>query len=261
MGTARFASGRLGLVNKANIDIKTPTATIAVRGTDFTTTIDELGRSLIILLPDSDGNPSGEIIVTNEGGSVTLNEAYAATLVASTDTAPTQSTTIIGITPLLIDNMFIVNPPTEIRQRMEEDLRAEQNADSGLLDVDYLEFTELEDDALEDDFLADETSELDIDELDVEFLIDVLASTDSADLSDTLGEFNIKGARRGKNDESQYNMYLRDGNLVLSRAVNGSIEVQISAGGNFTLDTTTPTWSGIITGNESEDIVIVINQK
>ncbi len=29
MGTARFASGRLGLVNKANIDITTPTASIA----------------------------------------------------------------------------------------------------------------------------------------------------------------------------------------------------------------------------------------
>ena len=85
MGTARFASGRLGLVNKANIDIQTPTATIAVRGTDFTTTIDELGRSLIILLPDDNGDPSGEIVVTNEAGTVTLNEAYAATMVATLD--------------------------------------------------------------------------------------------------------------------------------------------------------------------------------
>ena len=63
LGTARFASGRLGMVNKSNIDISTPTATIAVRGTDFTTTIDELGRSLVILLPDENGDPSGEIIV------------------------------------------------------------------------------------------------------------------------------------------------------------------------------------------------------
>ena len=59
MGTARFASGRLGMVNKSNIDIQTPTASIAVRGTDFTTTIDELGRSLVILLPDEFGNSSG----------------------------------------------------------------------------------------------------------------------------------------------------------------------------------------------------------
>ena len=49
-GTARFASGFGGKIKKANIDISTPTATIAVRGTDFTTSIDELGRSLVILL-------------------------------------------------------------------------------------------------------------------------------------------------------------------------------------------------------------------
>ena len=48
LGTARFASGRLGMVNKNNIDIQTPTASIAVRGTDFTTPRDELGRSLVI---------------------------------------------------------------------------------------------------------------------------------------------------------------------------------------------------------------------
>ena len=31
-------------MNKANIGIETPSAQIAIRGTDFTTTIDELGR-------------------------------------------------------------------------------------------------------------------------------------------------------------------------------------------------------------------------
>ena len=42
---------------------------------DFTTTVDEI-NSLVILLPDDDGNASGEIVVTNDGGSVTLNETY-----------------------------------------------------------------------------------------------------------------------------------------------------------------------------------------
>ena len=31
MGTARFASGSLGLVNKANIDIQTPTALVELK--------------------------------------------------------------------------------------------------------------------------------------------------------------------------------------------------------------------------------------
>jgi hypothetical protein len=60
-GTIRFVSGNL---NKNNIDLKTPTADIAVRGTDFTVTVDETGRSLIILLPDEFGDPSGEIVVS-----------------------------------------------------------------------------------------------------------------------------------------------------------------------------------------------------
>ena len=259
IGTARFASGKLGLVNKANINIQTPTATIAVRGTDFTTTIDELGRSLVILLPDDKGNPSGVIEVSNSAGTITLDQAYAATMVSTTDSPPTSSTVINGITPALIDNMFIVNPPQEIKERLEEELQDEQNEDQGLLDIDFLEFNELEEDELAEDEL-EEFSELDIDELDVEFLLDFLSVVDSADLFDTLGEFDIKGATRGLNDESQFNVFLRDGNLVLYRNVNGVIEIEFAAGGNFTLDTTTPGYQGIITGNDAEDIIVIINQ-
>jgi len=258
-GTARFASGKLGLVNNANIKIETPTATIAVRGTDFTTTIDELGRSLIILLPDDKGNPSGVIEVSNLGGTVVLDEAYAATMVTTTDTPPTSITVINGITPALIDNMFIVNPPQEVKDRIEEELQDENNEDQGLLDIDFLEFTELEEDELAEDEL-EEFSELDVDELDVEFLLDFLSIVDSSDLFDTLGEFDIKGAMRGLNDESQYNVFLRDGNLVLYRNVNGVIEIEFAAGGNFTLETITPGYEGIITGNDAEDIIVRINQ-
>ena len=259
MGTARFASGRLGLVNKANIDIQTPTASIAVRGTDFTTTIDELGRSLVILLPDDNGDPSGTIIVSNDAGSVTLDQAYAATMVATTDSVPTSSTVIKGITPSLIDNMFIVQPPKEVRDRIEEEVDNDNNKDQGLLDIDFLEFTELEEDELEEDAL-DESSELDVDELDIELLVDVLDIMSSEDLFDTLGEFDIKGAMRGFNDESQYNVFLRDGDLVFYRNVGTGIEIQFETGANFTLDTTTPTWEGVITGNDAEDIMVIINQ-
>ena len=258
-GTARFASGSLGLVNKANIEISTPTATIAVRGTDFTTTIDEIGRSLVILLPDEQGKPSGVIEVTNSGGTVVLDEAYAATMVASYDRPPTSETVINGITPALIDNMFIVNPPEEVKQRIEEELQDEQDEDQGILDIDFLDFTELEEDELSEEEL-DDFNELDIDELDVEFLIDVLDIVDSSDLFDTLGEFDIKGATRGLNEESQFNVFLRDGNLVLYRNVNGLIEITIGAGGSFTLDTDTPTWQGLIIGNDGDDIDIRIKQ-
>ena len=40
-GTARFASGAGLKIKKANVDVSTPTAQIAINGTDFTTTVDE----------------------------------------------------------------------------------------------------------------------------------------------------------------------------------------------------------------------------
>ena len=51
LGTVRYASGQIAKNSKQNVKISTPTATIAVRGTDFAMTIDELGSSTIILLP------------------------------------------------------------------------------------------------------------------------------------------------------------------------------------------------------------------
>ena len=44
-GTARFITGALGKIDKENISIETPSASIFIRGTDFTTTVDELGRT------------------------------------------------------------------------------------------------------------------------------------------------------------------------------------------------------------------------
>ena len=103
---------------------------------------------------------------------VTLDQAYAATMVSSLDSKPTQSVVINGITPAIIDNMFIVNPPQEIRQEIEEGLN--ENQDSGILDVDFLEFNELEADALKDTEVNLEYSELDIDFLEADFLRDLL---------------------------------------------------------------------------------------
>ena len=87
-GTARFITGALGKINKENISIRTPSATIAIRGTDFTTTVDELGRSLIILLPDETGKTSGEITVTTWSGTEVLNRPFQATMVSTLNQSP-----------------------------------------------------------------------------------------------------------------------------------------------------------------------------
>jgi len=271
MGTARFASGSLGLVNKANIDIQTPTATIGIRGTDFTTTIDELGRSLIVLLPDANGSPSGEISVTNLGGTVLLTESYQATMVSTLDSTPTTPVTINGLTPSMIDNMFIVNPPTEVKQAIEDAAADEQDQDSGMLDVDFLEFNELEQDALSDSEEDLEFSELDIDMLDVDFLKDLLDIVEALErtkvtLSDAQGGggnlsgFTLKGASVGFNKDSQFNVFEQDGNLVFFRSVNGVINIIIGAGGSGFIDVVTNDYEGVMQFNDGDGIEIFINQ-
>lgn len=269
VGTARFASGRLNMVNKNNIDIQTPTASITVRGTDFTTTIDELGRSLVILLPGEDGEPSGIIEVSNNGGTVVLDEAYAATMVSTLDSPPTKSITISNITPNMIDNMFIVNPPAEVRNALEEELEDEQNQDQGILDIDFLEFNELEGDAgLSKDEL--EFTELDVDFLDVDFLVDLLDVVEelirtTEDLADVQaqqggGQFTLKNAEIGFNKDSQYNIFEQEGDVIFYRNVNGSIRLAFDIGASARIDTFVEGYEGTILLNGGDDIIIVITQ-
>jgi len=266
-GTARFASG--GGISKQNIDISTPTAQIAVRGTNFTTTIDELGRSLVILLPDEYGDPSGIIIVSNQAGEVTLDQAYAATMVSSLDSKPTQSVVINGITPAIIDNMFIVNPPQEIRQEIEEGLN--ENQDSGILDVDFLEFNELEADALKDTEVNLEYSELDIDFLEADFLRDLLDVIEELEATTvklvdqqattSVGGVRLSGATLGKNNDSQYNIFVEDGGLVFYRDVQGVIRIKVPIDSSTKLITNVEGYEGTIDLEGGNDSIIVITQE
>ena len=136
-GTARFISGAFGKINKENITINTPTATIGIRGTDFTTTVDELGRSLVILLPNKDGSSSGEITVTTASGVEVLNEPFQATMVSAWEQPPTQAVTLANMTLGLIDNMLIVQRPEEVEQAVEE--QAAGVSPTADLDKDFFE--------------------------------------------------------------------------------------------------------------------------
>jgi len=271
-GTARFASGNGQRIKKANIDISTPTAQIAINGTDFTTTIDELGRTLVILLPDADGvTPSGEIVVSNEGGSVTLNQAFQATMVSTIETPPTRSVVINNLTTSMIDNMFIVSPPQEVREAVEEQVRDDTNQDQGILDVDFLEFNELEGDIdTYSEGTLDETSRLDIDYLDVDFLTDLLdvveelvkttAKLQDAQASAGSGTVQLQGATFGFNKDSQFNIFEEDGNLVFYREVNGIIEIIIQQGNTGFIDLRIGEYEGVIQFGNDPAIQIFINQ-
>ena len=269
-GTARFASGNGKKINKANIDITTPTAQIAINGTDFTTTIDELGRSLVVLLPDDDGQASGEIVVINEGGEQILNEPYQATMVSSFETPPTVAVTIQNITPSMINNMFIVNPPQEVKIAVQEQAQDDLDKDQGILEVDFLEFNDLETDELKETEEDLEYSALDIDALNVDLLRDVLdvvealdkkvrgSSTDGA--SGSIGSFRVDGAVQGLNQDSQYNVFIEDEKLIFFRDVNGVIEIAFDSGSNVYLETIVEGYEGIILIGDGDDSRIIINQ-
>ena len=267
MGTARFTSGMSGNMNKANIDIQTPTAQIGIRGTDFTTTIDELGRSLIVLLPDEYGVASGEITVTNEGGVVTLNEAFQATMVSTISTPPVKPVTIQNVTVAQIDNLFIVAPPTEVTQAVQE--TRTENSSSNILTADFLEFNELETDYLKED--ADWTfSELDIDLLDVDFLQDLLEIIEEGDLLDRsrggssaegFDGVRVEGTVPGFDKDTQYNTIVDDsGQIWFYREVTGIISIKLPISANARVQTITDEKESVITVGDGQSVSIIITQ-
>ena len=250
-GTARFATGGLGLVPRENIQIQTPTASIGIRGTDFTTTVDELGRSLVILLPDANCTdtvkleqgcrPSGSISVTNNGGTVILEEAFQAVMVSTFEQSPTQPVTLVDLDLNQIDNMFIVSKPEEIVKAEEE--QAEQlKGDGGLLDFDGLDkdFLESEDlgKAAEREL---EFTELDINFLDVDFLRDLLEIMEEADAlgeqEESSGSDRLVDRAFGVQPDNQFNVVPDvDGSVFFLRQGTNYVSVKIKRGYSARLD-------------------------
>ena len=167
MGTARYASGQIAKNNPQQVAIKTPTATIAVRGTDFSMTVDELGRSLIILLPscDNKGCVTGAIEVSNLAGVVLLDVPYQATLVSSTTALPSPPT-VIKLDQTNINNMLIISRPPEVQDDTQSGIAKKEKSilDFNALDVDLLKFTKLDENRLDDN------KQLDRNDLNVDLL-------------------------------------------------------------------------------------------
>ena len=91
LGTIRYSSGKIAKNSRENVKIKSPTASVSVRGTDFTMNVQEDGASSFLLLPstDADGNSYvGSIDVSTLGGTVTLDQAYEATTVTTAIAPP-----------------------------------------------------------------------------------------------------------------------------------------------------------------------------
>ena len=132
MGTVRYASGQIAKNNPQQVNIKTPSATIAVRGTDFNMTVDEAGQSLVILVPSCKDEKDvkqyeleenrckvGKIEVSTGMGTVTLDKAFEATYVASFSQPPTPPV-VVNTIEAKINNSLILAKPQEVQKAIKD---------------------------------------------------------------------------------------------------------------------------------------------
>ena len=224
-GTVRYASGNIAKLNKQNVDIRTPTARIGVRGTAFSMTVDEIGQSLIILLPNIDGTV-GEISVESDIGQVILTRAFQATSVRSRESSPSPPK-ILDLTENQINNMLIVKPPKEkvdfdpagIEEKKKKNL-------ANFLD----EEREIDKNCLEDECEGQEEggfTSLDINPLDVSLLLNVLTELNkkykrpNKILTRTI--FNTDGRVAGWNPNTLVMTIMEGDNVQLIREFDSSM--------------------------------------
>ena len=259
LGTARFISGKLGQIDKRNISLKTPTADIAIRGTDFTATVDELGRSLIILLPDQYGISSGEIEVITAAGSVLLNKPYEATTVSVFESAPSKPV-ILDLTLDFIDNMLIVTPPKkEIVLTEERTSKTANLLDFNGLDIDYLE----------EDLLADnelEFTELDINYLDVNYLEDLLNILDALGIAkedDKLAQVSgvtVTGTTLGIDADTQITTLVTGQTISLLRNVSEYTRLDLDTSNGYTVILIQDGISNVIKINGGDSTIRILQE-
>jgi len=162
LGAVRYASGQIAKTSRQKVRLRTPTATISVRGTDFSMVVNEIGESYVTLLPSCDTNGdciTGEIKVENNGGYVIMTQAFQMTRVHSYDAPPTKPV-VVDLTEPQITGMLIfrrTDPIDEMNMKMLMEARRE----AGILEYDFLEFDDLEEDALVDSIRDIWVTELD----------------------------------------------------------------------------------------------------
>ena len=173
-GTARYASGQIAKNDPSKVKIKTPTATVSVRGTDFTATVGELGDSTIILLPSCpvgykkiEECTVGVIDVETGAGTVTLTEAFSATVAQFYEKPPTPPVKL-DLTESQISNLLILSKPKELREE-----RTVNNDPRNILDINPLEVEQLANE-LEEDSSFTLQADLDVNLLDRDFLQNIL---------------------------------------------------------------------------------------
>jgi hypothetical protein len=234
-GTASFLTGALGRINSDRISIRTPVATVAIRGTFFTTHVSEIGETMVILLPDENGDASGEIVVTSMAGEVVMNEPWQATAVTVSESPPTPPVILQGMTMNFLNNLLIVSPPDEIQEAVDE----QSGTATNILDVDLLEEDALEDNELDEDALEEDMGRLDIDLLAADFLGDLLVQVSESRKQAKVYEMDgveIEGVIPGFDQQLQVYTFTDGPSLFFVREVENTIDLELDKASPYKID-------------------------
>jgi len=145
LGAVRYASGQIAKNSRQRVNIRTPSATINVRGTDFMMIVDEIGGSMITLLPSCNTSGDciiGEISVSSDVGTVIMNQAFQTTVVPHSGATP-GPTVLLDLPEDMLNSMLIIRREDPYDAELERQFPV-----TNLLDIDFLKFDELDKDPL-----------------------------------------------------------------------------------------------------------------
>tara|TARA_S200002703_G_scaffold60010_1_gene51954 strand:- start:454 stop:1587 length:1134 start_codon:yes stop_codon:yes gene_type:complete len=224
LGTIRYASGKIAKNSRQRVRIETPSAVVGVRGTDFAMIVDEIGGSMVTLLPSCDTNGDcivGEISVTSDVGTVIMNQAFQTTIVRAAGSSPTKPV-ILDISEDDMNNMLIIRKARPYDPDGEIAVQQARQKLADLLGIDFLETDVLEKGGFEDEDQLWRT-ELDNTEFYLgELLIDIMDQLNAALNALLRGEFAKQEAilsfeSQGYNEETGTRLEIREGNWILER--------------------------------------------
>jgi len=240
MGTVRYASGSIAHNNPSKVAINTPTATIAVRGTAFSMTVDEIGQSLIVLLPNKDGSV-GEIEVKTAMGAVVLNQAFQATVTTSNEVKPLKPVVLL-LNESAINNMLIVKPPKEVTQKSIENTNKSGSA---------LEFNGLDQNALDVKVFKDPYAgfnDLSINELDVNLL------------TNALDNFMLAAFTVGYNNQTQIYIFDKGSYYQVTRNVKQNFTVLLNKDRGYMINLTQDNYTIQLQNQDSTTNTLTVKQ-
>ena len=237
LGTIKYASGQIAKSDPQQVVVETPTATIGVRGTDFSGTVDEIGRSTVILLPSCPVGwrnverdcITGSISVTTDMGTIWLTKPFESVAIGSRMATPKSA--ILNLNLDQINNLIIVTPPRQVVVQETTVTKGYNFLDEDLLSQDLLVYTELSKDYLK------EFNKLDRNYLDSDFLLNLLDISSSQLLGNELSEYNALLPKYNAATGLKY--FVENDFVTLYREVsNAYAEVTLSTNNSATVNIT-----------------------